>query len=169
MAKLFVCRKCIGLAIYFIIHIRILISDIMYHWVGTGEDYNPRGFHMFPTGFIHPRWGMATCVVVGENTDTGNKEWRVQDCEKTAGYVCELPLGKLSMLNCGWYMSAYPILIDGVVYQPDAKRWTLRLRLLSLSNWSNGTMYLRYVSRIRYPTAQSLYLFYFIICISFLL
>ena len=73
----------------------IFISEIMYHWVGTGEDYNPRGFHMFPNGFIHPRWGMATCVVVGENTDTRNKEWRVQDCEKTAGYVCELPLGKL--------------------------------------------------------------------------
>ena len=69
----------------------------MYRWVGIDDEYSARGFHMFPNGLIPiPQWGKDSCVVVRENRDTENTEWIVQDCDKKAGYVCELPLGKLA-------------------------------------------------------------------------
>ena len=89
-------RKCMGLAMYWLIHVPTLISELTYHWVGIGEEYNPRRFHVFQNGFILPRWGKASCVAVREATRTYKIEWTVQDCENIAGYVCEIPLGTLA-------------------------------------------------------------------------
>ena len=78
----------------FNIYSRILISERMYHWVGTGEEYNPMEYHMFPSATIVAEWGRASCVVVKQNRYDDENEWRTQACEQPAAYVCELPLGK---------------------------------------------------------------------------
>ena len=82
----------------------------MYHWVGTGDKYDPRGFHR---GHIQSNMTMELCVAATNNQSTKARLWKTVHCDQLATYVCEIPLSKLFS-----YILSYEILVDWSVDVP---------------------------------------------------
>ena len=79
----------------------LLVSEPTYHWVGTGEEYDPGGFHKFQrSGSIRYDMAMGKCVIEREDYQTRVIQWFSTDCHKRYAYVCQLPLGKLAYQLC---------------------------------------------------------------------
>ena len=78
-----------------IIETTLLVSEQMFHWIGSGDEYDPRGFNSFENGLIRPNMTMEQCVAVVDQPSTNARQWDMIPCDQPAAYVCELQLGML--------------------------------------------------------------------------
>ena len=74
----------------------LLILELVYNWVGTGDEYDPSGFNLFENGLIRPNKTVEQCVAMIDHPSTNTGLWNMASCDQPAAYVCELPLGKLA-------------------------------------------------------------------------